>query len=429
MLTAPGALLAQPYDLSWHTVDGGGAIGTTGASFGLSGTMGQPDASGPSAGGAFVLHSGFWSFLASGPLAPQADLAVTKTDGQSSVAPGQQVVYAIVVTNAGPSAAASATVTDMPPASLTGVTWTCAASAGSVCPAAGSGGIDHAVSLAAGGSLTYALTATLAPSATGTVANTAAVTPAGGVPDPNLANNSATDTDAIVPPATAAEGELAHGTRLRGDLAAAGVTPDRDLLRLRQQPFASYEVVVDETSGDVGVLQGPSLDLVAADGSTVLRTSDAVGTGSSRSLRWMNTTGTVVDGEQVRVRSASCDTACGTDDAYRLRAFETTYAVARFNNSASQVTVLVLQNPTHRAVQARLDFWSAAGTLLLEHSVTLPAKGSIGLNTSGLSALAGQGGSVTVMHDAPYGALAGKAVSLEPATGFAFDSPLEPKRR
>jgi hypothetical protein len=33
------------------------------------------------------------------------------------------------------------------------------------------------------------------------------------------------------------------------------------------------------------------------------------------------------------------------DDIYRLRVFETTGSIARFNNSATQVTVLVLQNP------------------------------------------------------------------------------------
>jgi hypothetical protein len=38
-------------------------------------------------------------------------------------------------------------------------------------------------------------------------------------------------------------------------------------------------------------------------------------------------------------------------------------------------------------------------------------------------------GSVTVIHDGSYGTLAGKAVSLEPATGFAFDSLLEPRMR
>jgi hypothetical protein len=36
---------------------------------------------------------------------------------------------------------------------------------------------------------------------------------------------------------------------------------------------------------------------------------------------------------------------------------------------------------------------------------------------------------MTVTHDGPYGALVGKAVSLEPSTGFSFDSPMVYKPR
>jgi hypothetical protein len=43
-------------------------------------------------------------------------------------------------------------------------------------------------------------------------------------------------------------------------------------------------------------------------------------------------------------------------------------------------------------------------------------------NTASLAP--GQTGSVTVSHDGPYGVLQGKAVAVEPATGFSFDSPL-----
>jgi len=55
--------LAQPFDLSWHTVDGGGAMFSTGGAFELGGTIGQADA-GPTAGamtgGTFSLVGGFW---------------------------------------------------------------------------------------------------------------------------------------------------------------------------------------------------------------------------------------------------------------------------------------------------------------------------------------------------------------------------------
>jgi hypothetical protein len=51
------------------------------------------------------------------------------------------------------------------------------------------------------------------------------------------------------------------------------------------------------------------------------------------------------------------------------------------------------------------------------------------LNTATLPRLQGTSGSMTVSHDAPHGVLAGKAVALEPATGFTFDSPMEPRLR
>ena len=46
------------FDLSWHTIDGGGGT-STGGNFELSGTIGQPDA-GSMAGGDFELAGGFW---------------------------------------------------------------------------------------------------------------------------------------------------------------------------------------------------------------------------------------------------------------------------------------------------------------------------------------------------------------------------------
>ena len=36
---------------------------------------------------------------------------------------------------------------------------------------------------------------------------------------------------------------------------------------------------------------------------------------------------------------------------------------------------------------------------------------------------------MTLTHDGGYGALSGKAVALEPATGFSFDSPMTPRGR
>ena len=57
-----GERLAQggtDFDLSRHSIDGGGVMRSTGGDFELSGTIGQPDA-GVMTGGDFELAGGFW---------------------------------------------------------------------------------------------------------------------------------------------------------------------------------------------------------------------------------------------------------------------------------------------------------------------------------------------------------------------------------
>jgi len=58
------------------------------------------------------------------------DLAVSKTDGVTQVAPGGSVTYTIVVSYLGRGDAIGAMVTDVFPADLTGVTWTCSGQTG-----------------------------------------------------------------------------------------------------------------------------------------------------------------------------------------------------------------------------------------------------------------------------------------------------------
>ena len=54
----------EEFDLSWHTVDGGGDT-SNGGDFVLRGTIGQPDA-GDLSGGDFTLRGGYWQPAAAG---------------------------------------------------------------------------------------------------------------------------------------------------------------------------------------------------------------------------------------------------------------------------------------------------------------------------------------------------------------------------
>jgi len=60
---------AGDFDLSWHTIDGGGGS-STGGGFELAGTIGQHDAGQTMTGGNFVLIGGFWAGAGSAPSIP-----------------------------------------------------------------------------------------------------------------------------------------------------------------------------------------------------------------------------------------------------------------------------------------------------------------------------------------------------------------------
>ena len=127
---------------------------------------------------------------------PQANLSITKTDGVAALNPGDGLTYTIVVTNNGPANVNNALVQDAFPAAILTASWTCAASAGSLCDTpVGAGNINHTVDLLSGGTATFTVTVTTDSAASGVLSNTATVTPPANRVDPNMANNTATDAD------------------------------------------------------------------------------------------------------------------------------------------------------------------------------------------------------------------------------------------
>ncbi len=215
--------------------------------------------------------------------------------------------------------------------------------------------------------------------------------------------------------------ELTHGYLGRRTLASTAGQEKRDVYRLVQKPQSSYEVVVDEVSGDLSPL---NLERVAAGGTAVLQPSLPAGVGFARSLRWENTRATEEPTETVRVRSGGCLTDCGAEDVYRIRAYETTLSVPRFNNVGSQVTVLILQNPTDATIDSTAYFWDASGNPLAQQAIAVPARNVVVTVTTTITGLVGTSGSITISHNGRHGELSGKTVALEPSTGFSFDSPM-----
>ena len=135
------------------------------------------------------------------------DLAVSKTGAPAVYVPGQPVTFTIAITNTGTFPGqydvVGATLTDTVPAAITGVTWTCTASAGSVCGAASGTGnaINTTYNILEGGTVTYTVTGTAPASGTPTtLSNTATVALPPAVTDTNPSNNTAT---ASVPRAVA----------------------------------------------------------------------------------------------------------------------------------------------------------------------------------------------------------------------------------
>jgi hypothetical protein len=67
---------AQSYSIDWYKVSGGGGM-STGATYQVTGTIGQPDASGPMTGGNYSVTGGFWSLISVVPTPGAPPLAIS----------------------------------------------------------------------------------------------------------------------------------------------------------------------------------------------------------------------------------------------------------------------------------------------------------------------------------------------------------------
>ena len=144
---------------------------------------------------------------------PSADLAVTKTDDATAMVAGGVTAYTIVASNAGPSQAGGATITDPAAANLTKLSITCSAQNGASCPV----GLTTTTFQAGaqipvfppGSTVTFVLNAQTSAT-TGTVTNTVSIVAPAGTTEINTANNTARDANAVTAAAAAAVASAAQ---------------------------------------------------------------------------------------------------------------------------------------------------------------------------------------------------------------------------
>ncbi|MFN9805568.1 MAG: SdrD B-like domain-containing protein, partial [Betaproteobacteria bacterium] len=171
-----------------------------------------------------------------------ANLALTKTGAPNPVAGGSNVTYTLTASNAGPNASGAIVLTDnLPPAvafvSATGSGWSCSHAAGVVtCNRAG----PHAV----GAAIPAVTVVGQVNAAGGTITNSATVLPAaGGVADPDTADNTATADTIVVP---GADIRIAQKTVTSGTPAIAGSNVTFQIQPRNSGPATAVDAVLTD---------------------------------------------------------------------------------------------------------------------------------------------------------------------------------------
>src|SRR5262249_38024822 len=123
--------------------------------------------------------------------------------------------------------------------------------------ASGNGDINDVVTMPAGSSIIYVVTATVDNNATGTIANTAQVNPPTGVTDVNMANNTSTQSNVV------------------GQAADLGVTKTDNVTSVTPGQAVDYDITVTN-NGPAAVVGATVTDAFPAALTNVTFTSQVV---------------------------------------------------------------------------------------------------------------------------------------------------------
>ena len=316
--------------------------------------------------------------------------------------PGQPITYTIVASNAGPTELTGATVSDTVFPALVAPTWTCVGSGGGTCTANGAGDINDTVNLPVGATVTYTLSATVSPTAS-TFSNTATITAPNVVNDPNLANNTATDTDIVacggivvlVP-----DGRLTDVTVATGATAWFGAT-----VKIGN----SYSVEFKNTAG--GVPPGTL---------TVFKGDDSCTGGSSLTT---NDTSTIDPSGTGGLMRASF-TATGTQNFYEAKLVNTQFSAA-WSTNGSYDTFFSFLNTTGGALSGTLTLLDTAGVVVSTFPISVPAGQTASTNTSSLGATRNRTSTAMFTHNGPPGSFVVEAAIANFTISPAYVQPVK----
>ena len=201
------------------------------------------------------------------PSAPANFVTVTVTDGLTTAITGTSILYTLTVTNSSALGVNGISVTDVLPAALTGVTWAAVFTAGSTGTPGGSGNINQQVNLAAGGSVTYSIVATISPAFAGSLTNTASAAVPAGLTDDTPADDTATDTTTVTlppvpppPPLPPVGVDLFAAATGPGVPVQVNVFNANGTLRFALTPFGGFAGGASVATGDV---TGDGIDDIA----------------------------------------------------------------------------------------------------------------------------------------------------------------------
>jgi hypothetical protein len=213
--------------------------------------------------------------------------------------------------------------------------------------------------------------------------------------------------------------ELSHGSVQDHNLGGGVANEDFDWFIVNSQGGHSYEFRVEGQNTNFYAFAFR----YAADGTTSLPVTANLGGGGAygvKSFTWEQAS--VNSGEQFINVTGYRNTGVNTPDVYTARFYETTLSIPRYNCTGGQTTRMFLQNATAVTVAGSYNTHTVAGAQVFGAGFSVAPLATVSVDLCGAGA-AGTAGTIVVTHDGGYGGLAGKAVALEPATGFSFDTP------